>query len=156
MLWSPCSGVEGLGRDLSGGGRHEAIPHYDSQVIVGGFALDSKDGIVDQRGDVGAGGLILQIRPTRSGGTQKTALGRVFVAAFKRFKLLSSDPIFFKLHFQLFAAQFERVGDVLQEEEPEDNVLHNAEPRFRLIMELTVSTCHLCPYSFLSALRLNR
>lgn len=42
--------------------------------------LHGKNGIVDERGDVGAGGLILQIGPARLGRHPEDALGGVFVA----------------------------------------------------------------------------
>ena len=87
-------------------------------------ALDGKDGVVDQRGDVGTGGLVLEVRPAGFGRHPEDALGRVLVAAFEQaFELLALDAVLFQFVFELVAPGLEGVGDVLQEEQAEDDVL---------------------------------
>ena len=87
-------------------------------------ALDGEDGVVDQRGDVGAGGLVLEVRPARLGRHPEDALGGVLVAVFEQaFELLAADAVASQLGLELVAAGLEGVGDVLEEEQAEDDVL---------------------------------
>ena len=51
---------------------------------IGVVPLDGEDGVVDQRGDVGAGGLVLKVGPAGFGRHPEDALGGVFVARFEQ------------------------------------------------------------------------
>ena len=87
-------------------------------------ALDGEDGVVDQRGDVGPRGLVLQVLPARLGRHPEHPLGGVLVAALQQaFELRAGDAVGFQLGLELLAAGLEGVGDVLQEQQAEDDVL---------------------------------
>ncbi len=91
---------------------------------VGIIALDRVDRVVDERGDVGSRRLILEVRPAGFRWNPENALGGVLVAVFQEgFKLLAGDSVGLELGFELFTARLERIGDVLEEEQPEDDVL---------------------------------
>jgi hypothetical protein len=76
-------------------------------------ALDGDDGVVDQRGDFGPGGLVLDVRPARLGRDPEDALGEVLIAAFQeRFLLFAGDAVLFQLGLELIAPGFERIRDV--------------------------------------------
>jgi hypothetical protein len=69
-------------------------------------------------------GLILQVRPPRFRRHPKDALGSVLVARLEQFvKLFALDAIFRQLGPQIIAAALEAVGDVLEKQQPENDVL---------------------------------
>jgi hypothetical protein len=75
--------------------------------------LDSEDRVVDQRGDIGAGRLVLKVRPPRLGGHPEHALSRVLVAGFEQaVELFALDAVFREFGPQVIATAFEAVGNV--------------------------------------------
>ena len=87
-------------------------------------ALDSEDGVVDQRGDVGPCGLVLKVLPACLGRYPEDTLGGVLVAVFKQaFDLRPADAVGFQFPLEFSAPRLKGVGNVLQEEQAEDDVL---------------------------------
>ncbi len=87
-------------------------------------ALDGEDGVIDECGDVRAGCLVLEVRPARFRRHPEDTLGGVLVPVLEEtLKLLTGDVVGFEFGLQFFTAGFEGVGDVLQEEQAEDDVL---------------------------------
>jgi len=87
-------------------------------------ALDGEDGIVDQGGDVRPRGLVLEVLPARLGRHPEHPLGGVLVAAFQQaFQLRAGDAVGFQFGLELVPARGERIGDVLQEQQAEYDVL---------------------------------
>jgi len=85
---------------------------------------DGEDGVVDQRGDIGTGRMVLQVLPAGFGRDPEDALGGVLIAAFEQaFEVLPLDAVLFQLFPELDAAGLERNRDVLQEQQPEHNLL---------------------------------
>jgi hypothetical protein len=108
-----------LGRDAAAG-----VVTRQLALEVRVVALDGEDGVVDQRRDVGARGLVLEVGPARLGRNPEDPLGGVLVAVFQQaFELRASDFVGFEFGLEFRAAGLERVGDVLQEEQAEDDVL---------------------------------
>ena len=72
----------------------------------------------------GARGLVLEVLPARLGRHPEDPLGGVLVAVLQQaFELLARDAVGFQLGLELVAAGLEGVGDVLEEEQAEDDVL---------------------------------
>ena len=87
-------------------------------------ALDSEDGVVDQRGDVGPRGLVLEVLPACLGRYPEDPLGGVLVAVLQQaFDLRPADAFSFQFPLELAAPRLKRVGNVLQEEQAEDDML---------------------------------
>jgi len=88
------------------------------------ITLDCKDRIVDQRGDVWSGSLILKIRPSRFLRHPKDALSRILVAGFKQaVELFARNAVFRQPGLQFVTTAFEAVGNVLEEQQAQNNVL---------------------------------
>ena len=91
---------------------------------TGIVALDGEDGVVDQGRYVGACGPILEVMPAGLGGHPEDALGGVLVAVFEQLvEVLPLDAVLCQLFPQLDTAGLERIRDVFQKEQPEDDVL---------------------------------
>ena len=91
---------------------------------VGVVALDGEDGVVNQRGNVGACCLVLEVLPACLGGHPENPLGGVLVAVFEQaFLLRAGDSVSGKLDFEFVAPGLKGVGDVLQEKQAKDDVL---------------------------------
>ena len=86
--------------------------------------LDGEDGVVDQRGDVGPRGQVLEVLPACLGRYPEDPLGGVLVAALQQaFDLRPADAFGFQFPLELAAPRLKGVGNVLQEEQAEDDVL---------------------------------
>ena len=86
-------------------------------------ALDGEDGVVDQRGDVRPRGLVLEVLPACLGRHPEDPLGSVLVAVLQQvFDLRPADAVGFQFVFELAAPRLKGVGNVLQEEQAEDDV----------------------------------
>ena len=86
--------------------------------------LDGEDGVVDQRGDVGPRGQVLEVLPACLGRHPEDPLGGVLVAALQQaFDLRPADAFGFQFPLELAAPRLKGVGNVLQEEQAEDDVL---------------------------------
>jgi len=91
---------------------------------VGVVALDGEDGVVDQRGDVRPRGLVLEVLPARLGWHPENPLGGVLVAVLQQaIELWTGDAVGLQLGLQFLASRLEGVGDVLQEQQAEDDML---------------------------------
>ena len=85
---------------------------------------DGEDGVVDQRGDIGTGRMVLQVLPAGFGRDPEDALGGVLIAAFEQaFEVLPPDAVLFQLFLELDTAGLERIRDVFQKQQPKDDVL---------------------------------
>ena len=108
-----------LGRDAPAG-----IIAWELPFQVRVVALDCKDGVVDEGSDVRARRLILQAGPTCFGWHPEDSLGGVLVAALQQqIELRATDSLSFQFASEFVAARLKRVGDVLQKEQAENNVL---------------------------------
>ncbi len=91
---------------------------------VGVVALHGQDGVVDQLGDAGLRGLVLEVLPARLRRHPEHPLGCVLVAILQQpFELWAGDAVGLQLALQLLTPGLEGVGDVLQEEQAEHHVL---------------------------------
>ena len=87
-------------------------------------ALDGEDGVVDQRGDVGPRGLVLEVLPACLRRHPEDPLGGVLVAVLQQaFDLRPADAFGFQFPLELATPRLKGVGNVLQEEQAEDDVL---------------------------------
>jgi hypothetical protein len=78
----------------------------------------------NQRSDVGARSLVPEVRPPRFQWHPEDALSNALVAGFEQaLKLFALDAVFRQLRPQLVATAFEAVGNVLDEQQSQDNVL---------------------------------
>jgi len=113
-----------LGRERRAG--VDAREHF-AQTRV--FPLDRGERIVDPPRDVGPGGRDEQRRPTGGLGNPEDVLGDVLVAVLKRLRPrrrvldVCLAPRRGDLVLERRAALLEGVGDVLQDEQPQDEVL---------------------------------
>ena len=135
----PAEGVAGLGavpfepdaRDEVDQAPHPLGRDAATGVVAGEFplegrivALDGQDGIVDHGGDVRLLGLIAEVRPSRLGRGPEDVLRHVFVAIFEEALLLRpGDAVLVQFELERVAPGLERVGDVFEEEQAEDDVL---------------------------------
>jgi hypothetical protein len=78
------------------------------------LGLDGEHGLVDALADAGLLGGVLQVRPARGLGHPEDVLGAVFVRVFGAVGVVRE---------QLGAFGLEAVGDVLEEDQPEGDVL---------------------------------
>lgn len=91
---------------------------------VGIVALDGEDGVIDERGDIRARSLVLEVVPASFARHPEDALGGVFVAALQQaFEVLALDADVFQLLLELGTTRPEGVRDVLQKQKPKDDVL---------------------------------
>src|SRR5690606_41166368 len=66
------------------------------------FPTRRSSDLIDERGDIGPGGLVLEIGPAGFGRNPEDALGEVFVAILKQgIKLGAGDLVFLKFDLQL-------------------------------------------------------
>jgi hypothetical protein len=107
-----------LQRDAAAG-----VVAWQLALEVGVVALDGEDGVVDQRSDVGACGLVLRVLPARLGRHPEDMLSGVLVAVLRQaFELGAGDAVGGQLGLEFVTPGVEGVRVVLQEEQAEDDV----------------------------------
>ena len=85
--------------------------------------LDGEDCVVDQRGDVRPRGLVLEVVPACLGRHPEDSFGSVLVAVLQQaFDLRPADAVGFQFALEFAASCLKGVGNVLQEEQAEDEV----------------------------------